>query len=114
MSQVGRADHVVLQLRAELQRLARARAQGKAASPQRVTAGPLQRLRALEGSDPAGSGEFRKKFVRALMTEEFGEAVGNQPEFERITSEVWRLIEEDAETRTMLEEAIRQLGTGTP
>ena len=35
---------------------------------------------------------------------------GDVPEFERISNEVWTLIEEDEALRPQLEEALRELG----
>jgi hypothetical protein len=45
-----------------------------------------------------------------LLTEELGEELANQPEFERISNEVWNLIEEDEVLRPLLDEALKQLG----
>ena len=39
-----------------------------------------------------------------------GEELANPPEFERISNEVWTLIEEDEALRPQLEEALRALG----
>lgn len=110
MSNIGRIDQAVLHLRSQLQRLARERGPGaRGAAP--VDASPLQRLREA-GAAAGGEEEFRRAFVRALLTEELGEALGNQPEFEQISNQVWHLLDEDADTRALMDEAIRQLGTG--
>lgn len=108
MTGIGKVDQIVLQLRAQLQRAAKNRSRSSAGA-NRASPGPLQRFKAIEGSDAFGDGEFRKKFVRALLTEELGEELANQPEFERISNEVWSLIEEDETLRPQLEEALRQL-----
>lgn len=108
MSSIGRVDQAVLQLRAQLQRLARERAQ-RAKSSGLSERRPLERLREVHGGTAVGDEEFRRKFVRALLTEELGEALGNQPEFERISNEVWRLLDEDPETKAMMDDAIGQL-----
>ena len=47
--------------------------------------------------------------MRALLTEEFGDELANQPEFERISDEVWDLIEADEGLRPHLEEALKAL-----
>jgi hypothetical protein len=109
VSNVSRVDAVVLQLRAQLQRLARERAQRSSVSghPEK---GPLDRLREARASTGGDEQEFRRKFVRALLTEELGESLANQPEFERISNEVWRLIDEDGDTRALMDEAISRLG----
>jgi hypothetical protein len=105
---VSRVDHAVLQLRAQLQRLARERA-GRSPGSARSEPRPLERLRAAPDGENAHNGEFRRKFVRALLTEELGEAIANEPEFERISNEVWRLLDEDSDTRAMMDEAISRL-----
>ena len=109
MPSVGKVDQLVLQLRAQLQRAAKNRSRS-AGVVDRPAGTPLQRFTALKGAEGYSGGDFRRKFVRALLTEELGEELANQPEFERISNEVWKLIEEDDELRPQLEEALRQLG----
>jgi hypothetical protein len=109
MTNIGRVDQAVLQLRAQLQRLARERASRRRPAG-RSEARPLDRLREAHAQGGTGDGEFRRKFVRALLTEELGEPLANQPEFERISNEVCRLLDEDADTRALMDQAIRQLG----
>lgn len=106
MSDISRVDQAVLHLRAQLQRLARERTGKRGVAP-RPEPKPLERLRQSGGA--AGEEEFRRKFVRALLTEELGEGLGNQPEFERISNEVWRLLDADPDTRSMMDDAIRRL-----
>ena len=109
MSDISRVDAAVLQLRAQLQRLARERSQRSAAAPPSEKK-PLDRLREVHAATGGDEEEFRRRFVRALLTEELGEALANQPEFERISNEVWRLLDEDSDTRAMMDEAIERLG----
>lgn len=113
MSNIGRVDQAVLQLRAQLQRLARDRAQGTSGSA-RAEPSALERLRQIGPGAAFGEEEFRRKFVRALLTEELGEALGNQPEFDRISNDVWRLLDDDSDTRALMDAAIRQLGIVAP
>jgi len=109
MSTIGRVDQAVLQLRAQLQRLARERA-SKRGSAGRSEPRPLERLRELGAAGALGDDELRRKFVRAVLTEELGEALANQPEFERISNEVWQLLDADPDTRGIMDAAVRQLG----
>ena len=111
MTGIGKVDQIVLQLRSQLQRAARNRSK-TSGNVGRTAASPLQRFKALEGVEAYGDGELRRKFVRALLTEELGEELANQPEFERISNEVWKLIEEDEALRPELDQALRQLGQG--
>lgn len=109
MSDIGRVDQAVLQLRAQLQRLARERV-AKRGSTARPEPRPLEQLRELGAGRAIGEEEFRRKFVRALLTEELGEALASQPEFERISNEVWRLLDADPDTRRIMDAAIHRLG----
>lgn len=109
MASVGKVDQLVLQLRAQLQRAASHRArQGKAVKA--VGKGPLERLKSLEGSGSYEGRELRRKFIRALLMEELGEELANQPEFERVSNEVWSLIEGDDGLKRQLDEALAELG----
>ena len=109
MASVGKVDQLVLQLRAQLQRAAKQRTRSSA-NVDRATESPLQRFTALKGVEGYGGGDLRRKFVRALLTEELGEDLANQPEFERISNEVWQLIEDDEDLRPQLDQALRQIG----
>jgi uncharacterized membrane protein YebE (DUF533 family) len=62
-----------------------------------------------EPAHSAVDDEHRRTFIRALLTEEFGDAIGNESEFTRIASEVWRVLGQDKETRQLLDQAIEQL-----
>lgn len=108
MSAISRVDQAVVQLRAQLQRLARERAERRGqAGPSEAR--PLDRLRQAGPPPDLGEREFRRKFVRALLTEELGDELGNHPEFERISNEVWQLLDEEPATSKMLDEALRAL-----
>jgi len=109
MAEIGKVDQIVLQLRAQLQRAAKGRSKPAPGSG-RAEKGPLERFRALEGAERYADRDLRRKFVRALLTEDLGEELANQPEFERISNEVWSLIEEDETLRPQLDAALRQLG----
>jgi hypothetical protein len=109
VSDISRVDAAVLQLRAQLQRLARERSR-RASAPDAAVARPLDRLRQARSVTGGGEDEYRRAFVRALLTEELGEGLANQPEFERISNEVWRVLSDDSEMSAMMDEAIERLG----
>jgi hypothetical protein len=108
VSGISRVDQAVVQLRAQLQRLARQRAERRG-GPERPAPGPLERLGPASSLAAAGEDDFRRKFVRALLTEELGEGIANEPEFDRIAGEVWQLLDEDNDTRAMMDTAIARL-----
>lgn len=108
MTNIGKVDQIVLQLRAQLQRAAKGRSSsvaGKSGS----NPGPLERLRAIDPGEHLGDQDLRRKFIRAVLTEELGEEVANQPEFERISNEVWSMIEADPELGAQLGTALAEL-----
>ena len=106
---ITRVDAAVLQLRAQLQRLARERRER--ASPVPVGEDrPLERLRRPDTPGGDADQDFRRRFVRALLTEELGEKIAGGPEFERISNEVWRLLDVDEETRALMDLSLAQLG----
>jgi len=110
MSNIGRIDQAVLLLRSQLQRLAKER--GRTAASSSATASPLQRLKQNSGS-ASDEEEYRRAFVRAILTEELGEDLANHIEFEAISNQVRQLLDEDEEMRALMDDAIRQLGAGS-
>ena len=40
------------------------------------------------------------------------ESLANESEFERISNEVWRLLDEDPDTRALMDQALGELGDG--
>ena len=108
MTGIGKVDQIVLHLRAQLQGIA-AKRERAGTEKVRREAGPVDRLRSLGDIEP-GDPETRRKFIRAVLTEELGEGLANQSEFDRISNEVWRLIEQDAELKAQLDEALIELG----
>jgi hypothetical protein len=63
----------------------------------------------MEEGDGVGDQDLRRKFIRAILMEELGEEMANQPEFGRISDDVWALIEADEELQHQLGEALAQL-----
>ena len=103
----------MLLLRQQLQRMADS---GKAARNTRAGAAqaaqrqsPLRRVAALAMLDGLSDEELGRTLIRALLTEEFGEALANEPKFARIVDEVHRMIAADEEARGLLHRALREM-----
>lgn len=112
MTRVGNADQVLLLLREQLQRLDRARGQrsGRADASRKAAAQtPLARLRALRALGPMSEEDYRRTLVRALLTEELGEAVANDPSFQAVADDVFRILNESEEGRALVARAAEQL-----
>jgi hypothetical protein len=114
MTRISNADQVLLLLRERLQRLDKRRPGRAAASgaAQGATAPPMARLQALAALDGLSGDEFQRTLVRAVMTEEMGEGIANDPSFQAIVDEVLRVIGASADGRSLLERAGRQMRSG--
>ena len=112
MTRITQADQIMQLLRQQLQRLgpngsaARTSRTGKSA-PQRQS--PLTRITALAALDNLSDDDLARALIRALLTEEFGETLANEPKVARIVDEVHRMIREDAETARLLTRSLNQV-----
>ena len=62
------------------------------------------------GDDELGIGaEFRRTLVRAILTEEMGEAMANDPAFHAVIDDVYRMISARPEGQDLIDRAGRQL-----
>jgi hypothetical protein len=110
MTRVSSSEHVLLLLRERLQRLSRERPGRAGAAGRRApTAAPMARLQALAALDELPDEELRRTLVRALLTEELGEEIANDPSFQAVSDEVYRMIGESEEGRLLVEAAERAL-----
>jgi hypothetical protein len=112
MTRVGNVDQVLLLLREQLQRTAKGRGAAKNASSGRAGAAgkrPLDRVRALAAFDSRDEDEVRRAVVRGVLTEEFGEAVGNDAALQTIVDDVVRMIRETPGGPELIDRAVAQL-----
>ena len=107
MTRVGNSEQVMALVRQQLQRLARREKTARSSRTERSLPAGLserQRLRALGAVESLTDEEFCRDFVRALLTEEFGEAVGNSAGFQRVIERTSAAIQNDAEVVGLLKE----------
>lgn len=111
MTRVGQADHVLVLLREKLQRMERTRSNRapRASSMDKGTQPPLARLHASAALDQLPDEEFRRTLVRAVLAEELGEKIGNDPNFQVIAEDVFRILNESEIGRDLIERATREL-----
>ena len=111
MTRVNSSDHVLLLLRERLQRLGKERAgrSAPAATGRKAAPSSRGRLQALAAFDGMGGEEMRRGLVRALLTEEIGEAAANDPAFQAVADDVFRMISGSPEGRDLIERAALQL-----
>jgi hypothetical protein len=115
MTRVTGSDHVLLLLRERLQRLDRKRDSktSRTGGGQKATPPPMERLQMLAGLDEISREELQRTLVRAVLSEELGEAVVNEPAFQSIAAEVFQVITATADGRELIERAAEQLRSGS-
>ncbi|MEI9851962.1 MAG: hypothetical protein WDN24_15270 [Sphingomonas sp.] len=112
MTRIGTVDQVLLLLREQLQRAGRARPGARGEAPARLdrAAGrPLERVRALAALDALDPEEVRHAVVRGLLTEEFGDGIGNDAALQTMVDRVVRTIDETPGGRELIDRAVAEL-----
>lgn len=110
MTRITNAEHVLMLLRAQLeraQRPARKRAEGRGGKP-----GPLERVQQLASAEGLSEADVARALIAGLLTEEFGPELAVEPRFQSMVDEVRGLIERDEAGRALLRRAIAQLTGG--
>jgi hypothetical protein len=112
MTRISNADHVLVLLREQLQKLGRNRKDrsGSAGPVRGSTPRPIARLQAMQQLDDGE--EFRRTLVRAILAEEMGESMANDPSFQAVVDNVYAMISASPDGQDLLERAGRQLRGG--
>ncbi|MDQ4087016.1 MAG: hypothetical protein M3177_03225 [Pseudomonadota bacterium] len=108
MTRITNVDQVLLLLQEKLRRMDRSRT-ARTGRPSAATPRPLARLQALAALDHISEEDFKRTMVRALLTEELGEGLGNDPAFQTVVDDVFRIISASEQGRELIEQAARQL-----
>ena len=109
MTRISNADHVLVLLREQLQKIGQTRKErtSRSGTVRKSTPRPIARLQAM-GSYEEGE-EFRRTLVRAILTEEMGEAMANDPSFQAVVDNVYRMISATPDGQELIDRAGRQL-----
>lgn len=112
MTSVTRIDQAVLLLRDRLKRLNERSAVSSSASARQARSSrvdPLVPLRQLVQQGRIGQEELRKALVRTLLANALGEELADSLEFQSISDQVLRIIEENGACRDLLAKALGEL-----
>lgn len=109
MTQVGRADPVLLLLRERLQGRAAA-AVGSSARADAPILSTMERARAVAALAVLDEERRRRLVVRALLAERLGEAVANDAAFQALGDRVLAMLDETPEGRALVAAALVELG----
>jgi hypothetical protein len=111
MTRIATSEQALVLLREQLQRLGRGRGAkvGRTGAAREATASPIARLQAQGGLEALSGDEFRRTLVRALLTEELGDAMANDPSFQAVADDVFRIISDTPDGQALIDRAARQL-----
>ena len=111
MTRVTSSDQVLLALREQLQLLGKGRTGRPTATSvgARREAAPMARVRSLAGQGELGEEEFGRTLVRALLAEQLSEQVAQDPAFQAVLDDVYRIVSQDVDGRLLLARAAEQL-----
>lgn len=69
----------------------------------------MARVQALAARGELGEEGFRRTLIRALLAEQLSEQVAQDPGFEMVVDDVFRIVSQDQEATLLLEQAAAQL-----
>lgn len=105
MTRITNSEQVLAAVRAQLQRMAKRGKTGQtshAAKPEAKSMDTRQMVDALAAIEGLSDEDFARGFVRALLTEEFGEKVANSAGFQSVIDKTTAVISADPELRKRL------------
>ncbi len=107
MTRISNSEQVLALVRAQLQRMAKREKTGAKARSTKANTEALssrEMIDALAAIDGLSQDDFVRGFVRALLTEEFGESIANSPEFQSVVDRTAGAIRDDRQVAEMLRE----------
>lgn len=113
MTNIGRVDQAIILLRDRLRQLdargkAAANTTGSSGTSQAAGRDALQPLRELVRRGQIDQHELRRAFVRTLLADSLGEELVGSIEFQSISDEVARMLEESEAGRSLLARALAE------
>lgn len=112
MTRISNNDQILLLLRQQLLRLSGekpAQRASKAGNKVHTDKVAVARLKALASVEEFGDDEFERTLVQGLLTDEFGEAIINDPRFQQLVDKVWKIIASDEQSRRLFADAKKEL-----
>lgn len=107
MTRITTTEHVLMLLRAHLERARRAgrkRTQTRQGKP-----GPLQRVQQLASVESLSEADVARALIAGLLAEELGPEIAAEARFQVLVEDVRQIIDRDDAGRALLKSAIVQL-----
>jgi hypothetical protein len=111
VTKISNSDHVLVLLRAQLERAKKAGQTLKSQSKAQVNVrqGPVSRVRSMALSDSLSQNEFSRALVSGLLLEHFGEEIVNGAKFQAIVDEIVTQLRESETGSVLLRGAAQEL-----
>lgn len=112
MTRVGNTEQVMALVRNQLQRMSkreRSEKTQKARQPEARTLNQRERVQALSAIKDLSDEDFTQSFVRALLSEEFGETVSHSPGFQQVVEKTAQALRQQPEIVALLKQVRGQL-----
>ena len=107
MTRITNAEHVLMLLRAQLERTQRS---GRKRTHRREgRPGPLERVQQLASAEGLSEADVARALIAGLLTEEFGAELAVEPRFQSMVDDVRQIIESDENGRALLRKVLAQL-----
>jgi hypothetical protein len=115
VTKVSNSDHVLMLLRAQLERAKKAGRAGKA-QPKKTTdirEGPVSRVRSLALYDNLTQSDLARALVSGLLLEHFGEEIVNAAKFQALVDEIVSQLGANTAGKELLDQATVELLSGS-
>lgn len=111
MDPISNTDRLILLLRQRLQERDRTRSGSKSTSrsDQTKAAGSVSTAQALAAIDGVDERQLRRTLIQGLLSDQFGDAMLNEPRFQQMVDRVVHAIEGDDAGRALLERMTAEL-----
>lgn len=111
MTSISNVDQVMLLLRQRLRSLSDNKnvVRKSKIAAERSEKSSVKRVKALVMLKEMPEKDFERTFIQGLLTDEFGEAMINDPKFQEIVDRVLNVIHSDQKSSALLKEASNQL-----
>lgn len=114
MARITNVDQVILLLQTQLQGKKKVdkKRPSNVAPVQEVQQRPLARVKSIAEEPDLSDEDVHRALIGGLLTEEFGPAIANDPDFQHIIDKVMTTINSDSSGKNLLSSAVTQLKNG--
>lgn len=109
MDPVSNVDRIVLLLRQKLTDRAKAEKKGTAKGQAPTASARVNAIAALAAVEGIDERQLRRSFIQSMLSDQFGHELLNDARFQQVVGQVTNAIEQDGQTRKLLDRLITEL-----